>query len=40
MLGMDSDFDDEDAELAWMTQAGQGDRPPGWFLLPTATPIP
>ena len=28
-FGMNSDFDDEEGELAWMTKARQGDRPSG-----------
>ena len=36
-FGMNSDFDDEEYELAWMTQARQGDRPPG--LVPAHRPL-
>ena len=36
-FGMNSDFDDEAYELAWMTQAREGDRPPG--LVPAHRPL-
>ncbi len=32
-FGMNSDFDDEAAELAWMTQLARETRRPVWFLL-------
>jgi N-acyl-D-aspartate/D-glutamate deacylase len=32
-FGMNSDFDDEDAELAWITQLAQETGRPVWFLL-------
>ena len=36
-FGMNSDFDDEVAEVAWMTRARQGDRPPG--VVPADRPL-
>jgi hypothetical protein len=30
---MNSDFDDEDAELAWLTQLARDTGRPVWFLL-------